>query len=478
LKRFESLGLVRLPSEEPYTRPDVIGYVEAIESSVRAREATLTARDGYELERLRKEYSSAPAQRDPKSRFDPPAWYGTDEPLSLEADVALSLLPTQAPQDPEWDFFANGNPTLRLHLNDWVTWEVRYLVTFGPEDGERVDRGTPSRREKSWHGVTSMYERGYLSFEWQRRLTLFWGRDYANWGPSEDGSLILSNTAGSLDKFGGRFRFKSLTFSFFNSTLSSALDRRLAAHRLELRLGKAVVAMTEAVVYAGRGFDPIYMLPLSSFYSNAFAEPGEDNLLWEFDLKYNLFDGLLLFGSFLIDDYQFEPNEPFPAKLGLDIGGRAALVAPFATTLRFQYRYIDIYTYAHEDSVTYWFAGEADPSIDSPLGAPQGPDSDTAFLDVAVYPRANLTTSVAFTFRRRGEGNDYRAFQTGDDINLPFPSGVVEQTAGVGLGVEWELPRNSRIGGNVVQARVRNVDHQSGVDDWTTSVFLHFTWNL
>jgi hypothetical protein len=326
--------------------------------------------------------------------------------------------------------------------------------------------------------VTSLYERAYLAYEWRRRVTLFWGRDYANWGPGELGNLMVSNTAGSLDKFGGRLRFKGLTFSVLSATLSSAQERRLAGHRLEIRFGGWVAAVSEAVVYAGRGFDPVYMLPLSSFYANAFNERGEDNLLWQFDGKYGGIDGLVLHGSFLIDDYQFEPDEAFPNKLAFDVGGRAALVSPLAATIRFQYRYVDIYTYAHEDTATYWLTGEADPALDSPLGAPQGPDADTAFLDVAVYPAPSLTTALSFSMRRRGEGNDYRAFPEGSDINPPFPSGVVEKTMSVGLAVEWALPRHSSIGGNVVQSRVENVGHQSGDDRWTTSVSIHLTWNL
>lgn len=478
LKRFEALGLVELPSEEPYTRPDVIAYVEAIVSTVRTKQALLSPRDRYQLERLEKEYSSTAAQVDPTSRFDPPVLYATDDPLQVEGDLALSFIPSRAPLDAQWAFFLMGDPSLRLHFRNWLTWDARYLVTLGPERDNRVAGAKPSRRTKSWRGVTSLYERGYLAFEWQRRVTLYWGRDYANWGPSENGNLILSETAGSLDKFGARIRFKNLVFSFLDATLSAAEDRRLAAHRLEVRLWGSVVGLSEAVVYAERGFDPMYMLPLSSFYANSYNEQGEDNLLWALDVKSTIADGLVLSGNFLVDDYQFEPNQPYPNKLAFDVGGRIALDSPLATTVRFQYRYVDIYTYTHEDTATYWFTGEAEPALDSPLGAPQGPDSDTAFLDVAVYPMPSLTTAVSFSLRRRGEGNDYRMFQLGDDINPSFPSGVVENTIGLGLGVEWELPRNSSVGGSVVRARVTNVDHQPDNDEWTTSVFVHLTWNL
>jgi hypothetical protein len=462
-----------------YTRPDVIGYVEQILKNIEATEASLSPRDRFNLDRLKKEYSSPEAQNNPKTRFDPPALWVEDAPLYLEGDVALSLVPVKPLLDPQWAFFLTGNPELRLHFKEFVTWEVRYLLTYGPERDDRVDRGKPSRREKSFRGLTSLYDRAYIAYEWERRVTLFWGRDYADWGPSAEGNLILSDTAGSLDKWGGRIGFKNLLFSFLNATLSAQADRRFAAHRLEMRFGPAVLGLSEAVIYTGRGFDPIYLLPLSSFYSNQFNEQGEhnDNITWEFDLKSEVTDGLLLYGSFLIDDYQFE-DDPFPDKLAFDIGGRVALVDPLPATLRFQYRYVDIYTYTHEDSANYWVTGEMDLSLDNPLGAPQGPDSDRMYLDMAVYPIPSLTTLLSLSFERRGEGNDWRQFEEGDDPNPKFPSGVVEKTYGFGLGLEWELRGNSSIGASVIQGRVENINHQPDVDDWTTSVFMHLTWNL
>jgi hypothetical protein len=97
---------------------------------------------------------------------------------------------------------------------------------------------------------------------------------------------------------------------------------------------------------------------------------------------------------------------------------------------------------------------------------------------MAVYPMPSLTTLLSLSFQRRGEGNDFRMFQPGDPNNPSFPSGVVETTVGLGLGLEWELPRNSSIGGNVVYAQIQNLNHQPDVDQWTSSVFIHLTWNL
>lgn len=478
LRRLEALGLVELPSEALFTRRDVVGYVGQIHKRITERDVTLSARDAYNLDRLDKEYASQEAQSDPKTRFDPPIVYATDAPLYVEGDVSFSLAPTKPLLESGWDVFFVTDPSLRLSFRDWVTWDVRYRVTAGPETDDRVDRAKPTSREKSWHGVTSLYERGYLVSQWKTRLTVFWGRDYVDYGPSQLGNTFLSNTAGSLDKWGLRIDFRNLRFSGINATLSAADDRRFAAHRLEIRLGPSVIGLSEGVVYAGRGFDPIYVLPLSSFYSNQFNEQGDDNVIWGMDAKVEVADAALVYASLLIDDFQFDRSEPFPDKLAFDIGGRVAISRPFASTIRFQYRYVDIYTYTHDDTTTYWLTGNAEPNLDTALGAAQGPDADTAFLDVEVYPIPSLTTNLTFQMARRGQGNDWQMFETGDPVDPPFPSGVVQTTVGFGLGVEWELRGNSSLGASVFQAHVDNLDHQPDDDEWTTSVLVHLTWDL
>lgn len=475
LRRFEALGMVELPSERPYTRPDVVGYVEVIRS--RASGAPLSARDRFDLDRLEEEFYSDAAQEDPRTRFDPPLLFASDASLDLEGDLAVSVVPNKEPFDPQWAFFLDADPQLRLHFRDWITYEVRYKVRYGPERGDRVDRQKPSPRERSWRGATALYERAYINYQ-RKSILLFWGREYADWGPSENGNLIISRTAQSLDSFGGRIGFKNLRLSLLHSTLSSSQERHLWAHRLEMRFPRLLFGLSESVIYTGRGFDPVYALPLSSFYSNQFNERGNDNVVWEFDLKYAIRNGLLVYGSLFIDDFQFERDGEQPDKLAFDVGGRVALASPVATTVRFQYRYVDIYTYTHKDSINYYLTGEAEPGLDFPVGAAQGPDTDIILVDATAYPVPSLAATVSFSLSRRGEGNDFRIFQTGDDAYPSFPSGVVEKTYAYGAGVEWVFKGNSSAGADVVWSRVQNIDHQAGRDEWTTGVRVHFNWDL
>jgi hypothetical protein len=478
LERFETLGLIELPSERPYTRGDVARYVEAANGKVAEGERTVSRRDRFEIDRLEREFIDATSREDPKHRYDPPIVSMRDGPLHAEGDLWLGFAPRKELRENQWDFFGLAAPEVRLHAKDWLTYEVRYQLAYGPERGNRVRDAKPSPREKSFKGLTSIYERSYVVSQW-KKVTLFWGRDYADWGPSEGGNLLVSETAQSLDKFGAQLRFKNLRLSFLNATLSSESDRHLSAHRLEMAFGRLLVGIAETVVYVDRGIDPLYVLPLSSFYANQFNERSDDNVLWALDAKYRLMDGVVLYGAFLIDDFQFERDGNNPDKIGFDLGLRVALAAPVPAALRLQYRYVDIFTYTHEDTATAHVAGGGDPvSGDRYLGAPQGPDSDLLTLRSEFYPWPQVVAALKISLERRGEGGDFRTHFQPADPHPPFPLGVVEKTLAFGGSVEWEVGGNSSIGIEASHARIQNRDHLPGEEEWRTSARILVAWDL
>ncbi len=479
LERFEALGLVVLPSQALYTRPEVVRFAEVIRRAADAPGVELAARDRFNLERLEQEFSSERAQSEPRSRYDKPALYIDEDPVRLEADLDFSMAPAKPLFDDRWWVFGLSNPTARIHIGNWITYEVRYRLTYTEERDEWEHKNKPSPRERSWNGLTSLYERSYLVFHW-KPVTLYWGRDYEDWGPSSGGNLIVSKTAESLDKLGGRLEFRSIRLSFFHSYLSLDEPRRtLSAHRLEFDVRDFTFGLSETALYTGRGIDPVYALPLSAFYANQYNERGDDNIIWSIDAKYRARRGLLLYGSLLIDDFQFERDGTAPDKLGFDLGTRLAWGDPAPLTLSLQYRYVDIYTYTHRDSLNYHVTGRGDPlEGDPPLGALQGPDTDALDLQAEYFIRPDVTMTAAVSLRRAGEGNDYRKHDNSLDPFPPFPSGIVERTAAFGVGVLWELRGNSSVLFDVQHAFVKNQDHVAGADDESTSFRAILTWDI
>jgi len=479
LHRFETLGLVVLPSQAPFTRSDIAEFTREIRGAVDSSGKSLGARDRFDLERLEKEFASDSAADDPRTRYDKPVVCLEEKPLVFEGDLDFSLAPEKPFFDERMWVFAGSNPTARLHIGEWLTYEVRYRLTYTHEREAWEHKNKPSPRETSWNGLASLYERSYLVFRW-KPVVLYWGRDYEDWGPRDDENLIVSRTAGSLDRLGGRLSFRNVRLSFFHAFLSSEDPRRtVSAHRLEFDASDFTFGLSETVLYTGRGIDPLYALPLSAFYANQFSERGDDNVIWSVDAKYRARDGVLLFGSLLIDDFQFERDEGAPDKLGFDVGARVAATGPLPFAVAATYRYVDIYTYTHRDSLMYYVTGSGDPLWgDPPLGAVEGPDADALELRADCYPWPSVTASAFVASRRTGEGNDYRIHEQGIDPSPPFPSGVVERTTIFGAGALWEFGGGSSLGVDVSHALVRNRKHIRGDDDESTFVRAFVTWDL
>ena len=479
LDRFEALGLVDLPTRGPYTRPEMVEFAREILSAAASAGRILDGRDRFNLDRLEREFSSPAALEDPGERYDRPLVDVEENPVRLEADIDLSVAPEKPFFDDRWWVFGLSNLSAKLHVGEWFTYDVRYRLTYTNERDEWQHKMKPSPRETSWHGLASLYERAYLVFGW-KPVVLYWGRDYEDWGPNDAGNLIVSKTAGSFDKFGGRLSFRGLRLSFFHSYLSvEDPQRTLSAHRLEFDVRDLTIGVAETAIYTGRGIDPVYLLPLSAFYANQFNERGDDNILWSIDAKYRARRGLVLFGSLLIDDFQFERDGTAPDKLGFDAGARVAWGGRLPTTFEIKYRYVDIYTYTHRDSLKYYLAGRGDSAGgDPPLGAIEGPDTDRLDVQADCFVRPDVTVTALFSLRRRGEGNDFRKHVGGLDPSPPFPSGEVERTTAFGLGLLWELRGDSSVEVGVEHAVVGNKSHVRGDDDESTMFRASLTWDL
>jgi hypothetical protein len=470
LDRFEALGLCDVPTDAPFTRTEFIALVSEIKE--RSFDRRLPARDRYELERLEKEFTEFESVRNPQARYDPPTFFLEERPVLFELDLDLvGDMREEFRSEFGTEYYLASSPEFRLHFSDHATYDGRYRLVMGPEHGDRARDQKPSRREKSFKGLTSLYERSYVILGWDR-IHVFYGREYVDWGPSDGGNLITPGTNISLDQLGWRLKLKWFRLSMFNAQLSPVSQRHMAGHRLEMRFSRVNIGLSETVVYAGKEWDPIYAFPLSSFYANQFNErTNADNIYWSADLKYSLLDAVTLYGSLLIDDYQFERDGANPDKMAFDIGGRAALQFPVATTIRARYRLVDIHTYTHDDSLAVYVSGEGLlEEGDDLLGGQPGPDAVTWRIEADFFPMANLIATGLVFSERTGEGNDMRPYQPGDPIDPALPSGIVQRTIGWGLKARWELPRNSWVEGAFFRGKVSNIDHVSGESD-TSNAF-------
>ncbi len=304
----------------------------------------------------------------------------------------------------------------------------------------------PGTREHSWMG-RALFDipEAYMRFKipW---LELELGRDFLYWGPGYLSSVMLSNTAPSLDQVQLTGTYRRLKLIYFASALSPWRNyhRYVSGQRLEVNLWNRLVLGGAMLV----GFSPDsaqtkttwgYFEPLVPIYFELANSGHDDNLAVGADAALYL-PYLKLYGQLLIDNYQFidhmslHSNLRAPDAYGLQLG---LLATPFASSdFRLEYAKVTEYTYYHRVFQT------ALTQYDVPLGHSLGPDADELFAQFTWYPLSWGTVGIAASLTRRGDHN------RGDYLNktwIPdtsyrsgqFPSGVVEKTLAVGPRVTF-----------------------------------------
>jgi hypothetical protein len=464
LRTLELAGLVELGPSTPYTRSEIERYVRIALAATRERPDALTPRNRFLLGRLEAEFLTT----DPREREDRPALLLVEEDDLAAIDISIGALFVKPADEDDGDVWGTARPQLLLGLGGRVTVEAAYRMRMGPEEGTNIYHSKPSPRERSFRGLTSEYEKGMISVAGKGwRLGI--GRDYIHWGSGREDVLLLSRTAGSLDHLTARICMGPFDIHAVHAILDPELPRRLAGHRLTVRLPRGIwIGIGETVLYTGRDLDFSYLLPFGSYYANQYNEAEDDNILWGLDWKLPVMNGLLFYGELLVDDFQYERDPPAPDRIGFNMSAEALLtVGGREFELLLGYTYIYIYTYAHKDTLlTRYVTGNGDTETNSIIGSPLGPDADrwNASVSTPLHPRFLLTVRGQYT--RRGEGNDLREWIRGTDPRLPFPSGDVANETQLSFEANLDLDHGSylRAGGGWrgVECPERGLDDDSG----------------
>jgi len=404
LKSFELRGLVRLEPTVPYTFEQCETYTREIYAGVEREHVALGPRHAFLLERLTKQFIGT---RDrPEDRWSKPVYVVRDDERFFAMDFQAGGTVQRKPDEKKGEADGLFIPDFLLGLGHNVTMETDYRVVLAPERGSNASGEKPSERLRSYRGLTAELERALIDAGgswWELRL----GREYLHWGSNLREDLILSQTAGSLDHFGGRIELGRFALSTVQVSLEPGGSRRhLAGHRLTVALPRgAFVGVSETAVYAHRDFDYMYLLPLSIFYAQQANESSnEDNILWAFDVKVPLHRGLIFSGQFLVDDLQYQHDKNAgPDRLGLYTAADALfMVWGRELELSGGYTFVSRFAYGHSGATQY-VAGNGDESMNPLLGSPMGPDADRGFIKgtLGVSSRAALTLEGVST--RYGE---------------------------------------------------------------------------
>ncbi|UCF06708.1 MAG: hypothetical protein JSV33_06700 [bacterium] len=424
LRKFELLGLIHLEPHLPYARTEISSYVDRILSNLGREGTRLHPHYAFLLDRLRGEFQGKEDR--PGEREDPPIITYREGGRFVAFDCALGGVVQKRVDSVKGEadglFFWNA----LVDLGWKATLETSYRLTLAPERELNRRALQPAPRQRSFRGLTAEYERAYIAFRGSRWRLRF-GRDYLQWGSAPEEGLILSRTAGSLDNITASVHMGRFALHTFQAFLDPQRRRRLAGHRFTVRLPRGIfVGIAETVLYAGRDLEFAYLLPFGSYYANQYNEAGNDNILWSIDWKIPVCRGCICYGEFLIDDFQYEGDPPAPNRLGFNCTVESAVhVGGVPLELSLGYTRIDIYTYAHLDTLTSYLAGSGSASTEYLIGTPLGPDADRWRFKAAVPVHRRVVLAVGAELKRFGEGRDLVSWREGDDVNPPFPSGAV-----------------------------------------------------
>jgi hypothetical protein len=468
LDLFELRGLVTLEPYMPYSRSTVAYYLDRILTRLEKGDITLTSRQRFLLGRLCDEFLGRASR--PQDREDRPIVVYREGGCFAAIDVTVGGAVRKDVDRDKGEVDGMFMPSIILDLGRRLTLETGYRVRIEPERDQYFRGRKPSAREKSFRGVTSEFERGYLAARGSRWSVLV-GRDYVHWGGGRTEGLLLSRTAGSLDHVSAAFAVGRFRLSTVHALLDPSLPRYLAGHRLTIRLpGDCYLGVSESVIYTRRNFDFAYLMPTVSYYANQYNELGDDNVLWGVDIKLPVWRGLQLYGEFLIDDLQYESDPPAPNRVAYNVAAEALVPLGERDTQIFaDYTFIDIFTYAHKDSLfTHYVAGDGGYPFNPILGSPLGPDADRWRFHIRTTLHRRVTVGIEGSFIRRGEGNDLMEWNREEDPDPPFPSGdrIRENRYGTSCSIDLE-------GGSMIAAGGGWVDRSwTGVEQRESFAFL------
>ncbi len=296
--------------------------------------------------------------------------------------------------------------------------------------------------------------------------------DQLRWGPGRRGTLLLSDAAGPMGLLWIRGAVAGrVTASTVSAVLSSAEDRMLAAHRIEVAATPwLTLGVAEAVRYSSDGIDLLYgigLLPYTVVERIHVREASSDsvrgeersNVMASADAVVRLSPDWTLYGEILLDDFTTE-DRSMPDRFAWQAGFRSHRpLGRGMTHFVGEYTRVRHFTY----SVSY---GESFIYRDRPLGFVLGPDVESVWLEVGYDLSRDWQVRWSGDFIRKGVGELGEAWEPSQGaVSNSGLTGVVEERREVWGDLRW-LPRdNVDLSAGLGFRRRENRDHLPGMNE-------------
>jgi len=282
-----------------------------------------------------------------------------------------------------------------------IAWNPKIVETAIPPDSSGLH--IPGTRVLPYRDLVSLEtELAYLAFRtpW---LRLELGRDEFVWGPGYTGSVMLDDTAPSLDHIQLCASYRNFKFLTFTSLLSrwGVKPRWLAAQRIELSLwnrltlGGALMSVTSWDELQPRQLGGL-VNPLIPIFLTEANTSMTDNALVGWDAVLYL-PRTKVYGQLFLDNYEFNTLKLAPNAVGLQ--GGVYWTPNLPVEARLEYARITAFTYYHRVHYTMF------ENYLTTMGHPLGPDADQLFASVYVTPNSWLKVTIGADYTQRGYHN-------------------------------------------------------------------------
>ena len=502
LDRFETRGWVAVSDIRPFSRTEVARMLVA------AHDQVMSATERDLVERYVAEFADEPAfNREPQWHWRDSVASVTVEPVFRQQVVARrgdGFVHETVSQT-----YVGGTVRGRFHT---LGFRMRHFEAREWSNQLRLQREDVLARpieDVQLKGKKADFRESVFQLAWANAwLRLDAGKGALDWGPGRSGNLLLTDGAPSYGLFRvqvshGRVRYTHIAASLHarsglidttrrwidNGHVRIFLRRkRLAAHRLEINFSKVRIGLHEAVVYGDRGFEPLYVLPVSVFAGVQNHLENRDNLMIGADVSVRPVSGLELYGAWFFDDMVKFDLDAFANKFAFQLG--LFWVDPVGvvdTDVRAEYVRVEPFVYSHNFDIN------TVEHYDTLLGYPTGPNANRWFGQVTHRFAPWLNASIIFDRERQGENSvqaDGSVLNVGGDAQFgrrlddprtrDFMSGDVEQRTTIGGRVVFEPVRHWML--RLVYQRVsgQNIRLLSGGRGnavgavWSGAVNVHF----
>lgn len=457
---------------KPFYRGEIALSILSLKDKIEKKEIQPTETEKWLIQKLENEFSYEIFSLVAKNEE------GNDLKLGLDF-----LENAKFQREEKSNFFERGLPSLAVQLNKNFSLLVRYNI----DESLAKD---PHYIGKVWNGFAGEANQAYFSFHF-RYFDLLLGRDKISWGQSKISALILSEGSLAFDMLKIQKRwglFQGTAFAGvldpMNSNDGKEIERYFSGHRVSFKIRSwAELGVSETVVYGGEGrnLEPHYLNPLFWYHGAQVNGNQDDNTFLSFDFNFTPKKNLLLYGEFLIDDYQIEKKSQSDQETN-ELGYVAGFLYAFPSKLNgfqmnLEYDRVNNRTYNQKNIWNRYL------NRNKLIGSQLGPNSDDLKGSIEGWLTKNLEAKLGYDLLRKGEGSVYSVWEkpwlyVNGHYKEKFPFGVVEETNEFLLKLRYSYGVALKVNLSLRYAKVTNknniLNQKEESLDWGLFLQYHF----